>query len=102
MNSKDVKKEILDGIFRSKDGLSSNELTELLNTLIAVSKKEAIAEHEAFIREIIVRANLDFPLTKQELNWFEEGTDHNKCPEFMDRVLKTNPTYQPTEKGGER
>jgi len=46
MTSKDVKKEILDGIFRSKDGLSSNELTELINTIIVVSKKEAIAEND--------------------------------------------------------
>jgi hypothetical protein len=40
MTSKDVKTEILNGIFRTKDGLSSNELTELLNTLIEVARLE--------------------------------------------------------------
>ena len=52
---------------------------------------EAIAEHEAFTREIIVRANLDFPLNEQELDWFEEGTDAARCPEFMQKIMNTKP-----------
>lgn len=44
MKSQEIKREILDGLFRSKDGLSINEVTELLDVLIEVSKREAKAE----------------------------------------------------------
>ena len=49
MKSQEIKCEILDGIFRSKDGLSTNELTELLNVLIAVAQREGMEGKDLII-----------------------------------------------------
>ena len=43
----DKKLEILNWIFKSKDGASWNEVSEMLNEFEKVCKDEAIAEHEA-------------------------------------------------------
>ena len=43
----DKKIEILNWIFKSKDGASWNEVSEMLNEFEKVCKDEAIAEHEA-------------------------------------------------------
>ena len=37
--------------------------------------------------ELAVRANLIFPVTEQELDWFDEGTDFKKCGDFMPRLF---------------
>ena len=42
----DKKLEILNWIFKSKDGASWNEVSEMLNEFEKVCKDEAIAEHE--------------------------------------------------------
>jgi hypothetical protein len=78
--------ELLTGCEHDGSMIHVNEVKRLI--------EKAIADHEAFTREIIVRAKLDFPLTEQEIDWFDMGTDAKKCPEFMEKVMNIKP-YQP-------
>jgi hypothetical protein len=93
MTSKDVKAEILNGIFRSKDGLSTNELTELLNTLIEVSKLEG--QHTPPpMDEIIKRVEgLEYkpPASDLELGF-------NCGCEIAIQILRSTPQENPTIK----
>lgn len=38
--------------------------------------------------ELALRTNLVLPSNEQELQWFEEGTDHKKCGDFASRLFK--------------
>lgn len=52
MNTQAKKNEILNEVYKSKDGLSWNELTQYLNELIALSKEDSFAKLSDYKPEI--------------------------------------------------
>lgn len=70
MKTEEIKREILDGLYRSKDGLSINETTELLNQLIASCRQPASLE--SLIEMIEAEKHYN---PRPELIWFNSGLD---------------------------
>lgn len=76
----EIKREILDGLYRSKDGLSINETTELLNQLIASCKQPASLE------SLIERVEKE--------KWINPGYAMGQYNEGLDKaisILKSTP-----------
>ena len=48
----------------------------------------AIFDVSGLLRELIMRGNYCAPMTEQDLIWFEEGTDHKKCKDFMLKIFE--------------
>jgi len=90
-----TKKEILDYIFKSKDGASWNEVSEMLNEF----KQQAIADHEAVELKIRLRQFSNFVEHRYPMN--ASGIPFSKAVElYLERI---NPTpYKDKQKGGER
>ena len=92
MKSQDVKKEILNGIFRTKDGLSSNELTELLNTLIEVARLEG---KPASLDTLIQRVE-GLKITKDVKYLASDKDIYNGAIEETVEILRSVPVIRPT------
>jgi len=64
-------------------------MNEEQNLNIADNQQLNIADvSRSLFIELTVRANLIFPVTEQELAWFEEGTNFKKSGDFMPRLFK--------------
>ena len=43
--------------------------------------------HKEILRELAIRGRYILPETEKEIDWFDEGTNLNKCPDFLKRLL---------------
>ena len=45
------------------------------------------------LRETAMRCRIAFPKNEQDETWFNEGTDKDKCGDFMQRLFNTMEVY---------
>jgi len=88
-------RDLADKIYGTKDlkdisefNISLDSAVNMMETYAGKVKNLPIPTVSGLLRELIMRGNYCPPLTEQDVIWFEEGTDHKKCKDFMLKIFE--------------